>query len=134
MRRPARRIVVAAAMAAAGHPSGVAIATHQPALWRGLAIAALVVGPALAIGALLARTTPLTRLVCMLAGTVCVNGIVAEVMLSLHRWSIPGGAAAVGVISAVLWLVPPDPRDDARGGASARSDIPPAVVDPRVVP
>ena len=121
-------------MAAAGPPAGVAIATHQPALWRGLAIAALLAGPALAIGALLPRTTPLSRLVCMLAGTVCVNGIVAEVMLGLHQWSIPGGAAAVGVISAVLWLVPPDPRGDARGGASARSDVPPAVADSRGVP
>ena len=116
----------------AGYPAGVAIAAGQHPLWTGLAVAALLAGPAVATMALLPGATPLSRLVCMLAATVCVNGIVAEAMLILHRWSIPGGAAAVGVISAVLWLVAPAPRVAAAGAVPPVDDVPPAAPDPRV--
>ncbi|MGY1733358.1 hypothetical protein ACI798_17765 [Geodermatophilus sp. SYSU D01045] len=113
-------------MAATGHLAGVAIATDQHALVEGLAVAALLAGPGVTTAALLRRVTVWTRLVCGLAAAICVNGIVAEVMLVLHLWSIPGGATAVGVISAALWLVAPALRDDAVAAVS------PPAPDPRV--
>ena len=116
----------------AGYPAGLTIATGQHALWTGLAVAVVLAGPAVATMALLPRVTPLSRLVCMLAATVCVNGIVAQAMLILGRWSIPGGAAAVGVISAVLWLVASAPTIHAAGAVSPLGDVPPAAPDPRV--
>jgi hypothetical protein len=119
-------------MTVAGYPAGLTIASGQHVLWTGLAVAAVLAGPAVATMALLPRVTPLSRLVCMLAATLCVNGIVAEAMLILDRWSIPGGTAAVGVISAVLWLVAPARQTDAAGAVSPLGDVPPAAPDPRV--
>jgi len=119
-------------MAAAGHPAGSAIVTGHHPLWTGLGVAVLLGVPAVATMALLPRVTPLSRIVSMLAATLCINGIVAEAMLVLHRWSIPGGAMVVGVISAVLWLVGWVPQSGAPGAVPLREEVPQTPPGPRL--
>jgi hypothetical protein len=40
------------------------------------------------------------------AGSVAINALVAQTMLAVNAWSPFTGVVAVGVITAVLWLLP----------------------------
>lgn len=64
----------------------------------------LVAAPATAVAVPLSVLNPLDRIVLAVAGAAVVNALVAEAMLATDKWPIPGGVAAVGVISAVIWL------------------------------
>lgn len=70
----------------------------------GVTIAYLIVAPAMAIAMGLRGIDPLARMVIAFAAAAVVNALVAETMLATGRWSIPGGVAAVGVISAAIGL------------------------------
>ncbi|MFJ7150060.1 hypothetical protein ACIQVT_17925 [Streptomyces sp. NPDC100445] len=65
----------------------------------------LLAAPALAIGAALRGLDPYGRAVTALAGAVAVDMLVAQAMLTLHRWSVRGGVAAVALLSVLLLLL-----------------------------
>jgi hypothetical protein len=67
-------------------------------------IAFLIAAPALAMVMGLRRIDPLALMVIALAAVAVVNALVAEAMLATGNWSIPGGVAAVGMISAGIGL------------------------------
>lgn len=82
-------------------------------------IAFLLAAPALAMVMGLRGIDPLALMVIALAAMAVVNAAVAEAMLATGNWSIPGGVAAVGMISAGIGLA---------ACASSSSSILPAVV------
>jgi hypothetical protein len=87
-------LLVALMLAAGGH--------GLPAV---LIAAFLVAAPATAVAVPSRGLDPLARTLLALAAAVVVNTLVAEGMVATGRWSIPGGIAAVGVISTVIRLV-----------------------------
>ncbi|MFI8349432.1 hypothetical protein [Streptomyces sp. NPDC085596] len=64
----------------------------------------LLAAPALAIALALRGLDPFGRLVTALAGAVAVDMLVAQAMLTVHRWSVTGGIVAVTVLSLLLLL------------------------------
>jgi hypothetical protein len=70
----------------------------------GLAVVFLIAAPAIALAAPLRGLDILGRTIVALAGAVVVSGLVAVGMAATSTWSIAGGVAAVGVISAIIWL------------------------------
>ncbi|MGH4007097.1 MAG: hypothetical protein ACRDTH_02825 [Pseudonocardiaceae bacterium] len=70
----------------------------------GVTIAFLIAAPATAIAMGLRGIDPLGRMVIALATAAVVNTLVAQTMLVTGMWSIAGGVAAVGVISAGIGL------------------------------
>ena len=48
---------------------------------------------------------PFGRAVVSVAGAVAVNLLVAQGMVATHTWSVPGGIAAVTVISSLVLLL-----------------------------
>ncbi|MCU1615568.1 MAG: hypothetical protein JWO98_3108 [Frankiales bacterium] len=120
-------------MAAAGPPAGLTIAAGHHPLWTGFAAFLLLLGPALAAMALLPGAGVLGRATCLLAAGIVVDGVVAEAMLALHRWSISGGATAVGVISAAGWLLArPSAASAPRTATGPTDHVPPAAGGRRV--
>ncbi|TXS45708.1 hypothetical protein EAO75_23120 [Streptomyces sp. uw30] len=65
----------------------------------------LLAAPAGAIAAALRGLEPFGRTVASVAGAVVVNMLVAQGMLAVHRWSVPGGIVAVTSISALILLL-----------------------------
>ena len=83
---------------------GCILALGGDGLGAGVTFAFLIAAPATAVAVSLRGMDPLARIVLALAAALVVNALVAELMLAVDRWSIPGGVVAVGVISAVMWL------------------------------
>jgi hypothetical protein len=120
------RVLGAVAVALGGLPAGLALVEAEEPLWRGLAGLFLLAAPAMATMALLPNLGPMGRLLCGVVGAVVLNGLVAESMLALHVWWVPGGATAVSIISAGLWalagsLEPPAPGSVPPGGGAGPS-------------
>jgi hypothetical protein len=112
------RRLSAVAVAAGGLPAGLVLDHAEHPLLRGLAVAFLLVAPAVATMALLPGLMALGRLVCGLVAAVVVNGLAAEITLESDVWSIPGNALVVSVVSAVLWTrVSPAPSMVPASGA-----------------
>ncbi|MFF4834277.1 hypothetical protein [Streptomyces sp. NPDC001315] len=65
----------------------------------------LLAAPATAISAALRGLDPFGRALASVAGAVVLNMLVAQGMLAVHRWSVPGGITAVTVISALALLL-----------------------------
>lgn len=84
---------------------GCILAVASDGLAAGVIAVFLVAAPAAAVAVPLRGLDPLARTVLASAAVVVVNAVVAEAMLATGRWSPPGGVAAVGLISAVIWLV-----------------------------
>lgn len=83
---------------------GITLAAGGDASGGGFTITFLVAAPAIAMAVLTRSLDPFARCVLALAAVVVVNTLVAEAMLASDTWSISGGVATVGVISAALWL------------------------------
>jgi hypothetical protein len=79
-------------------------------------VAFLLVAPALAIVRLLPSVATAAALIVACAGAAVINSLVAVVMLLANAWSRPAGVIAVGLIAALLWLLP-------TGGRRPRQDI-----------
>ncbi|MGH4021364.1 MAG: hypothetical protein ACRDT0_19470 [Pseudonocardiaceae bacterium] len=96
--------VVALGMLAVGFTlaAGFALVDGGDGLVAGFTVAFLAVAPAIAVAMPLRGLDPLARTVLALAAAAVVNALVAEAMLATDTWSIPGGVAAVGVVSAVV--------------------------------
>ncbi|MCX5556485.1 hypothetical protein [Streptomyces sp. NBC_00038] len=65
----------------------------------------LLAAPSAAIVAALRGLEPFGRVLASVAGGVTVNMLVAQGMLALHQWSVPGGIAAVTAISTLILLL-----------------------------
>lgn len=100
--------LVSVAATAAG-VAGIALADGPSGpLDRAVVLAFLLAAPAIAIASLLPNANGAVALIVGMAGAVAVNALVAQSMLSANAWSLRGGEAAVGLIAALLWLVPAD--------------------------
>ncbi|MFF3487032.1 hypothetical protein ACFYXC_27685 [Streptomyces sp. NPDC002701] len=65
----------------------------------------LLAAPAAAVAAALRGLEPFGRLVASVSAAVAVNLLVAQGMLAVHRWSVPGGIAAVAALSSLILLL-----------------------------
>lgn len=110
--------------------AGCLLAIGGAGVGAGVIAAFLVAAPATAAAASLRGLDPLARIVLALATAVVVNALVAEAMLVTESWSIPGGVAAVGVLSAIMWLAASAPSAwflaPAGGRHEPARDAPPA--------
>ncbi|MEV7202991.1 hypothetical protein [Streptomyces griseoluteus] len=79
----------------------------------------LLAAPALAIAVALRGLDPFGRLIAGLAGAVALDMLVAQVMLTVHRWSVTGGIVAVTVLSLLILLA-----TRVRQGARSREGAP----------
>ncbi|MFD7884811.1 hypothetical protein ACFV3N_20520 [Streptomyces bauhiniae] len=62
----------------------------------------LLAAPALAIAVALRGLDPFGRLITALAGAVALDMLVAQAMLTVHRWSVTGGIVAVTILSLTI--------------------------------
>ncbi|MET7390530.1 hypothetical protein ACFYPT_35100 [Streptomyces sp. NPDC005529] len=65
----------------------------------------LLAAPSAAIGAALRGLDPFGRVLTSVAGAVVLNMLVAQGMLAVHRWSVPGGIIAVAALSSLILLL-----------------------------
>jgi hypothetical protein len=75
-------------------------------LSRMLVAGFLVIAPVLAIARLLSSANPAMALIVAAAGSIAINTLVAQSMLSAELWSRPAGVVVVGSIATLLWLIP----------------------------
>ncbi|MEU6402672.1 hypothetical protein [Streptomyces sp. NPDC046985] len=61
----------------------------------------LLAAPAAAVASGLRGLDPFARVLVSLAGAVVLDMLVAQGMLAVHRWSVPGGIAAVTALSCL---------------------------------
>ncbi|MEU0431704.1 hypothetical protein [Streptomyces sp. NPDC006290] len=64
----------------------------------------LLAAPSAAIAAALRGLEPFGRVLASLAGAVTLDMLVAQGMLAVHRWSVPGGIVAVAALSSLILL------------------------------
>lgn len=83
---------------------GCMLAAGADGVAAGVTAAFLFAAPATAVVVPLNVLDPLSRICLGVAAAAVVNALVAEAMLATGTWSVPGGVAAVGVTSAVIWL------------------------------
>ncbi|MGH3475476.1 MAG: hypothetical protein ACRDRY_17440 [Pseudonocardiaceae bacterium] len=102
---------------------GCILAVGGDGLATGVTAAFLVAAPATAAAVLVSVLDPLSRIVLAMAAAVVVNALVAEAMLATGTWSIPGGVAAVGVISAVIWLATSAVSASSFAAAGAKREV-----------
>lgn len=103
--------LVAAAVTAVGG-AGMALGSlNFSAPFGGtLVVTFMLVAPAVPIVRMLPSVNAAVALVVASAGAVVINALVAIVMLLANAWSRPAGVIAVGLIAALLWLLPTDGR------------------------
>ncbi|KAA0932326.1 hypothetical protein FGF04_20915 [Streptomyces apricus] len=89
----------------AGTGAVLALADADSPLRAPLTLFFLLAAPAAATGAALRTLEPFGRLVASLSAAVVVNLLVAQGMLAAHRWSVPGGIAAVAAVSSLILLL-----------------------------
>lgn len=65
----------------------------------------LLAAPSASIGAALRGLDPFGRVLTSVAGAVVLNMLVAQGMLAVHRWSVPGGIVAVTALSSLILLL-----------------------------
>jgi hypothetical protein len=119
---PGARALGAVAVAVGGLPAGLALVAVDHPVWRALAALFLLTAPAVTTMALLPNLSAVGRLVCGIAGAVVLNGLVAEGMLALGIWSIPGGATAVSIITAGLLVLAASAKRPASESGPPRGD------------
>src|ERR1700712_4571090 len=87
--------------------SALAVATHLDSPFgHAASLAFVVLTPAFAICGLLPGMDGVVVTIVGAAGSVGINALVAQTMLAVNAWSPFTGVVAVGVITAVLWLLP----------------------------
>lgn len=65
----------------------------------------LLAAPAAAVATALRNLEPFGRVLASISAAVAVNLLVAQGMLAVHRWSVPGGIAAVAALSSLTLLL-----------------------------
>lgn len=73
---------------------------------RTLVVVFVILAPTIAITGLLPSLNVAVAVIVAAAGAVVINALVAQAMLSANAWSRPAGVIAIGLIAALLWLVP----------------------------
>lgn len=98
--------LLAGAAAAVGGIGALLALTDTDSPLRGpFTLFFLLAAPATAVAAALRGLDPFGRVLASVAGAIVLNMLVAQGMLAVHRWSVPGGVAAVTVISALILLL-----------------------------
>ncbi|RMB86906.1 hypothetical protein CTZ28_05845 [Streptomyces shenzhenensis] len=92
------------ATAVGGAGALLALTGSQSPLRGPLTLFFLLAAPAAAIATALRGLDPFGRLLAALAGAVVVDMLVAQGMLTVHRWSVGGGIVAVTALSLLLLL------------------------------
>ncbi|BBC37716.1 hypothetical protein SGFS_090100 [Streptomyces graminofaciens] len=98
-------LLAGVAVAVAGVGAVLAFADSESILRGPFTLFFLLAAPGAAIGAALRGLEPFGRAVVSVAGAVAVNLLVAQGMVATHTWSVPGGIAAVTVISSLVLLL-----------------------------
>jgi len=98
-------LLAGAATAIAGVGAALALVDVDSPLRAPFTLFFLLAAPAAAVAAALRGLEPFGRAVASLSGAVAVNLLVAQSMLAVHRWSVPGGIAAVTALSALVLLL-----------------------------
>ncbi|WP_172638793.1 hypothetical protein [Streptomyces tailanensis] len=106
-RRDLSPLLAGAAAAVAGVGAVLAFADADSVLRGPFTLFFLLVAPGAAIGTGLRGLAPFGRIVVSAAGAIAVNLLVAQGMIATHSWSMPGGIAAVTVISSLVLLLTP---------------------------
>ncbi|GAA1009344.1 hypothetical protein GCM10009564_24360 [Streptomyces thermogriseus] len=98
-------LLAGAATAVGG--TGVLLAlTGSDSVLRGpLTLFLLVAAPAAALAATLRGLDPFSRALVSVAGAVVLDMLVAQGMLTLHRWSVSGGLTAVTAFNSLVLLL-----------------------------
>lgn len=87
--------------------SAVAVATHTHVPFgHAASLAFVLLTPAFAICGLLPDMDGAVVAIVGAAGSIAVNALVVQTMLSIGAWSPAAGVVAVGLITSVLWLLP----------------------------
>jgi hypothetical protein len=114
-------LLAGAATAAVGTGLLLALTDSSSPLRGPLTLLFLLAAPAAAVAAWLRGLDPFGRVLASLAGAVVLDMLVAQTMLALHRWSVPGGIVAVTVVSSLVLLLVPLRRP--RGRAARRQGV-----------
>ena len=83
----------------------LAIANIDSPVRAPLVVTFLLAAPAAAVAGLLDRFDVLARLVIAGTAAVVINFLVAEIMLALGLWSVPGSVIAVAAITVICALL-----------------------------
>jgi hypothetical protein len=100
------RLAAAAVTAVGGIGIGLGVAQSTEHFGQTLVVAFVLVAPTFAITRLLPSVNAARALIVGAAGAAVINALVAQAMLSANAWSSRAGVVAVGLIAALLWLVP----------------------------
>lgn len=98
-------MLAGAAVAVAGVGAILALSDVHSPLRGPFTLFFLLAAPATAVGAALRGLEPFARTVVSVAGAIAIDLLVAQGMLAVHRWSVPGGVVAVTVISFLVLLL-----------------------------
>ncbi|MFF7843646.1 hypothetical protein ACFZC6_33345 [Streptomyces ossamyceticus] len=98
-------LLAGVAAAVAGTGAVLAFADADSVLRGPFTLFFLLVAPGAATGAALRGLELFGRVVASVAGAIAVNLLVAQGMIATHSWSVPGGIAAVTVISSLVLLL-----------------------------
>jgi hypothetical protein len=98
-------LLAGAATAIAGVGAVLALIDADSPLRAPFTLFFLLAAPAAAVAAALRNLEPFGRVLASLSAAVAVNLLVAQGMLAVHRWSVPGGIAAVAALSSLILLL-----------------------------
>ncbi|WP_314415282.1 hypothetical protein [Streptomyces sp. DSM 40484] len=107
-RSPARDLLpllAGAATTTAGVGAVLALADIDSPLRAPFTLFFLLAAPAAAVATALRKLEPVGRVLASLSAATAVNLLVAQGMLAVHRWSAPGGIAAVAALSSLILLL-----------------------------
>ncbi|MGW3818165.1 hypothetical protein [Streptomyces sp. NPDC005046] len=98
-------LLAGAATVVAGVGAYLALADADSPLRGPFTLFFLLASPSFAIAAALRGLDPLGRVLASVAGAVALNMLVAQGMLAVHRWSVPGGIVTVAALSSLVLLL-----------------------------
>ncbi|MFS8203849.1 hypothetical protein ACLVWQ_34900 [Streptomyces sp. CWNU-52B] len=98
-------LLAGAATTVAGVGAVLALADISSPLRAPFALFFLLAAPGTAVAAALRGLDPFGRVLASLSAAVAVNLLVAQGMLAVHRWSVPGAIATVAALSSLILLL-----------------------------
>ncbi|GHA60999.1 hypothetical protein GCM10010372_70940 [Streptomyces tauricus] len=98
-------LLAGAATTIAGVGAVLALADIDSPLRAPFTLFFLLAAPTAAVAIALRNLEPVGRVLASLSAAVAVNLLVAQGMIAVHRWSVPGGIAAVAALSSLILLL-----------------------------
>ncbi|MCX4991987.1 MULTISPECIES: hypothetical protein [unclassified Streptomyces] len=98
-------LLAGAATVVAGVGAYLALADADSPLRGPFTLFFLLASPSVAIAAALRGLEPFGRVLASVAGAVTLNMLVAQGMIAVHRWSVPGGIVTVAALSSLILLL-----------------------------